>query len=83
MQKLIAKYALAAHLAIASVAPLYLSRFVGDDCVATVILWLSGFAARWMFLSPSVIGGERVRDSRRRVLRGFLSDPLNLGILVH
>ena len=76
MQKLIAKYALAAHLAIAAVAPLYLSRFVGDDCVATVILWLSGFAAIWMFLSPSVIGGERVRDSRRRVLRGFLSDPL-------
>jgi hypothetical protein len=76
VQKLIAKYALAAHLALAAVAPLSLSRFLGDDCAATSILWLSGFAAVWMFLSPSIIGGERLRDARRRVFRNFVSDPL-------
>ena len=76
MQKLIAKYGLAAHLAIAAVAPLSLSRFFDENAVATATLWLIGCAAVWMFLSPSVLGRERLRDARVRVFRAFISDPL-------
>ena len=76
MQRLIAKYALAAHLALVAVAPLSLSGFFSGSVVATAMLWLSAFAAVWMFMSPSVIGQERLREARRRVAHSFLADPL-------
>lgn len=76
MQKAIAKYGLAAHLAILAVAPLFLFPFYGDDVVAVVLLWLSLPAALWTFLQPSVRGGEMLHDARSRVSHEVFRDPL-------
>ena len=81
MQKLIAKYGLAAHLAILAVAPLFLFPFCTDHVVATVLLWLSLLTGLWMVLGPSVHGGERLYDARRRVTVALLSDPLSWVLL--
>ena len=76
MQKFISKYALAAHLALAAVAPLPLMRFFEVAEAATAMLWLTAFALVWMLLSPSVFSGERVSEARRRLLRSMFYDPL-------
>lgn len=76
MQKFISKYGLAAHLAFAAVAPLPLSGLVSEAAVATVLLWLSGAALIWMFLSPSVFAGESLRHARSRMTKALLRDPL-------
>ena len=76
MQRFISKYALAAHLALAAVAPLPLMRYFDCSLAATSMLWLSGFAFVWTLLSPSVFPGERMNDARRRFLRSMFSDPL-------
>ena len=76
MQKLIAKYGLAAHLAILAVAPLVLSPFFCESVIAGVLLWLSLIAGLWTLLEPSMHGGERLHDARRRVVRSVLGDPL-------
>lgn len=76
MQKIIAKYGLAAHLALAAVAPLTLSRFFGDASVATAMLWISASAFGWMLMAPSVLHGERLNGARYRVLRSLAVDPL-------
>ena len=81
MQKLIAKYGLAAHLAILAVAPLILFPFCTDRVVATVLLWLSLLTGLWMVLGPSVRGGERLHDARHRVASTLLSDPLSWVLL--
>ena len=77
MQKFIAKYGLAAHLAILAVAPLFLFPFCGERVVAAVLLWLSLLTGLWMLLGPSVHGGERLHDARYRVASALLSDPLS------
>ena len=82
MQKLIAKYGLAAHLALLAVAPLVLYPFCGEGTVAKVLLWLSLLAALWMVLEPSVRSGETLSDSRRRVAGEMMSDPLFWALLV-
>lgn len=76
MQKIIAKYGLAAHLALAAVAPLTLSRFFDDATVATAMLWIAASAFGWMLMAPSVFRGEHLNGARRRVLRSLVSDPL-------
>lgn len=76
LQKLIAKYGLAAHLAILAVAPLVLFPFCGEGAVAEVLIWLSVPAAFWTVLEPSVRGGEHLHDARWRVVRGISRDPL-------
>lgn len=76
MQKFIAKFGCAAHLAVMTVAPLFLFPWVGRETLAVVMLWLSLPAALWSMLEPSVRGGEHLHDARRRVLRGMLRDPL-------
>ena len=76
MQKFIAKYGLAAHLAILAVAPLFLFPFFGDDTVATVLLWLCLPAVAWTFLQPSVRRGEMLHDARGRVATGVFRDSL-------
>lgn len=81
MQKFIAKYGLAAHLAILAVAPLFLFPFCGERVVATVLLWLSLLTGLWMLLGPSVRGGERLHDARYRVASALLSDPLSWVLL--
>ena len=76
MQKLIAKYGTAAHLALLAAAPLFLFPFFDAATVATTLLWLSIPAASWVVLEPSVRGGERRFEARRRVLRAIVRDPL-------
>ena len=76
MQKAIAKYGLAAHLALVAVAPLFLFPFFGDVVVAKVLLWLALPAACWVLLEPSVRRGEMPHDARRRVFRAIVRDPL-------
>ena len=76
MQKLIAKYGVAAHLAILAVAPLFLFPFYGEGTIATVLLWLAVPAQTWLLMEPSLRSGERLHDARRRVAWGLLTDPL-------
>ena len=76
MQKLIAKYGLAAHLAILAVAPLFLFPFFSDETIAVVLLWLSLAAAGWVVLEPSVLVGDRLADARLRVASAVVRDPL-------
>ncbi len=68
MQKLIAKYGLAAHLALLAVAPQFFSL--------SAACWLAALTACWLFLEPSRLGQESLSAARQRVLRSVLSDPL-------
>lgn len=76
MQKLIAKYGLAAHLAILAVAPLFLFPFAGVKAVVVTLLWLSLVAACWTIFEPSVLRGEHLHEARCRILREIGRDPL-------
>lgn len=82
MQKLIAKYGLAAHLAILAVAPLFLFPFVGTAAVSTVLLWLSLLAVVWTIQAPSLLGDEHLKDARSRVKASVSRDPLAWVLLV-
>ena len=68
MQKLIAKYGLAAHLALLAVAPQFFSL--------SAAVWLAALSACWLFLEPSRLGQESLSAARQRVFRSVLSDPL-------
>ena len=68
MQKLIAKYGLAAHLALLAVAPQFFSL--------SATVWLAALSACWLFLEPSRLGQESLSAARQRVLRSVVSDPL-------
>ena len=81
MQKIIAKYGLAAHLAILAVAPLFLFPFCDERVIASTLLWLSLLTGLWMVLGPSVYGGEHLYNARRRVMSALLSDPLSWVLL--
>jgi len=76
VQKLIAKYGAAAHLALLAVAPLFLFPFFGESETATVLLWLSGPALLWMILEPSLRHGEMLHNARYRVAWSICKDPL-------
>jgi hypothetical protein len=76
VQKFITKYGLAAHLALAAMAPLCLSRFFGDETVAYTMLWISASALGWMFMAPSIFRNEHLKDARKRVLRSVFTDFL-------
>lgn len=76
MQVLIAKYGLAAHLALLAVAPLFLFPFFGEEVVSLVVLWLSFPAAIWTVMEPSLHRGELPHIARKRVVRSIVSDPL-------
>ena len=82
MQKLIAKYGLAAHLALLAVAPLFLFPFCDELAITKVLFWISLFGGLWMVLEPSMRTGEGLSESRRRVIRGFAHDPLFWSLLV-
>ena len=82
MQKLIAKYGLAAHLAILAVAPLFLFPFCTTGTVAWVLIWLTLPTALWTVLEPSLRGGEHLHDARRRVVKAVFRDPLFWASLV-
>ena len=76
MQKLIAKYGSAAHLAILAVAPLFLFPFFTASVSATVLVWLALPAWLWLVLEPSLREGEAPHDARERVVRSIVRDPL-------
>ena len=82
VQKLIAKYGLAAHLAILAVAPLFLFPFCATGTVAWVLVWLVLPVALWTVLEPSLRGGEYLHDARRRVVKAVFRDPLFWASLV-
>lgn len=68
MQKLIAKYGLAAHLAFLAVAPQFFSL--------STTVWLAALGACWLFLEPSRVGDESLSAARSRVLKAVMLDPL-------
>ena len=76
MQKFLSKYALAAHLALLAVAPLFLFPFVGDDAIATVLLWLAPLTLVWVLMEPSRRADEMLHDARQRVAAAIAVDPL-------
>lgn len=82
MQRFIAKYGLAVHLALLAVVPVFLLPFFSAGAVATALLWFSLAAAVWTVLEPSMRGGERLSDARRRVTGEIGRDPLTWLLLV-
>lgn len=76
MQKAIAKYGLAAHLALLAVAPLFLFPFCGADWTVRALLWLSLSAFVWMLSAPSCRKDELPHDARARVALSVRTDPL-------
>lgn len=68
MQKLIAKYGLAAHLAFLAAAPQFFSL--------SATIWLAALSACWLFLEPSRIGDESLSGARLRVLKAVVADPM-------
>ena len=82
MQRFIAKYGLAVHLALLAAVPVVLFPFSTASTVATVLLWFSLPAMLWTVLEPSMRGGERLSDARRRVARGIARDPIFWLLLV-
>ena len=76
MQKFLSKYGLAAHLALLAVAPLFLCPFFSGETVATVLCWLSPYVFSWILLEPSRRRGEVLHESRVRVWRSIVRDPL-------
>lgn len=84
VQKFLSKYAVAAHLALLAVSPLFLFPYYPWGVVAEVVLWLSAFALAWVFMEPSRHADEMLHDARARVASEVLRDPLFwvMGILV-
>lgn len=82
MQKILAKYGLAAHLALLAVAPLFLFPFLQEAKIATVLLWLTALSIVWVVSSPSVHSGEMPHDARVRTWRHLVRDPLMWTMLV-
>ena len=76
MHKIIAKYGLAAHLALLAVAPLVLSPLWGDEAVAVVLAWLTLVSAIWLFMEPSLRTGESLHVARKRVVKSVFCDVL-------
>ena len=76
MHRFLAKYGLAAHLALVAVAPLFLFPFCSASAVAVVLLWLTLLAVVWCILEPSVSRGERLHTARARVIASAIRDPL-------
>ena len=76
MYKIVSKYALAAHLALLAVAPLFMFPFFGPRETSVVVIWLSLIAAFWLFLEPSRRYGELLHHARRRTCESVRSDPL-------
>ncbi len=76
MHRFLAKYGLAAHLALVAVAPLFLFPFCSAASVAAALLWLTLLAAVWCVLEPSVYRGEMLHAARARVIASAIRDPL-------
>ena len=82
MQKFLANYATAAHLALLAVAPLFLFPLCPQDVVATCLLWLSLLVATWVVMSPTCRPGELPHMARERLLHDAVRDPAMWFMLV-
>ena len=76
IQKFLSKYGLASHLALLAALPLALTPFLSAATLASVVLWLTAFAAVWLFVEPSVRVGEHLSLARARVRAELLRDPV-------
>lgn len=76
MLTFVAKYATAAHLALLTVAPLFLFPFCSEGQIAKVLLWLSLLCVTWIVMSPSTMLDERSHDARVRFYEEVVRDPL-------
>lgn len=75
IQKFLTKYGLVVHVACACVFPVFfITRPASDGMVP--LLWLSLLIFEFMFMLPAVRSGETLADSRYRVSRKLLWDPL-------
>lgn len=75
LQKFLSKYGLAVHLALLAAAPLALMPFLDAASLASVVFWLSGLAAIWLLVEPSIRAGEHLSLARRRVRVEMVRDP--------
>ena len=75
-QKLITKYGLATHLALLASLPCALMPFLSARELGITILWLSGLAALWLLVEPSILSGEHLSSARARVRRSIVRDPI-------
>ncbi len=75
LQKFLSKYGLATHLALLAAAPLALTPFLDAAGLASVVLWLSAFAAVWLLTESSIRVGEHLSFARRRVRAEIVRDP--------
>lgn len=76
MQKIVSKYAVAAHLALLTVSPLFLFPFCSSSVIGMVILNLTCLAALWVLMEPSRRRHEMLHDARYRLVDDTLKDPL-------
>ena len=72
--RLITRYGLATHLALLASLPFVLYPFLSASRLAEVIFWLSGFAALWLLVEPSMRPGEHLSVARRRVFSALVRD---------
>lgn len=82
MQRFVANYASAAHLAVVTVAPLFLLPFFPAAAVADSLLWLSLAALVWIVMSPSLRPGEAPHQARLRFAHSVTVDPVFWFVLV-
>ncbi len=76
MQKFISKYAVAAHLSLLAVTPLFLFPWCGAEVLTWVLAWETIIAALWVLLEPSRRAEELLHDARSRVAGEILRDGL-------
>lgn len=76
VQKAITKYGLAFHLALLAAVPSSIAAFVSEQTLGGVVLWLSAFAALWIFIEPSIRPGEHLSMARARVCASVIRDPV-------
>jgi len=76
IQRFFSKFGLSTHLAVLAALPLALAPFLPSDVLAEVVLWLTAFAALWLFVEPSLRLGEHLSFARARVRRSMVGDLL-------
>ena len=75
LRKLISKYGLATHLALLAAVPAALAQFLDARSIGVALLWLTFFAAIWLFAEPSIRPGEHLSLARARVFSSAVRDP--------
>lgn len=76
IHKFVTKYGLATHLALLASLPLALTPFLPAASLAVLVLWLTAFAAYWLFVEPVMLAGEHLSMARARVRAAVIRDPI-------